>query len=295
MLYLGGEEYGKSFRLISEALLLSQRINNSNNIGICYAHLADIAKAQGRLDISKLHYEQSIQIAKETNNPRATAARQRELAIVLMMIGNLKQAERIILDSTETYKKIKVDFLHVAEITRAEIEFRKGDFSKSLKIVEQNIDKLKSNAHQQDAWIEAIVLWMDALLQFGKPKKTIKVFSENRKQIGSTDSSISNRYHFLYLTLADAQQKTKDLEIDATLNIIEKNLPEDTSSRAPKFYLRLGKVYRTVGNKRRQQKYFRLAKKRLSEQSAQIEDVEIRKQFLENVPANKEISQIKAI
>ena len=293
LLYKEKEDFETATVLFEDVLPFSKRIKHHNATSVCYAHLADIAKVQGRLDISKLHYQQSIQIAKETNNPRATAARQRELAIVLMTIGDVERAEITILNSIEIYKKIKVDFFHVAKITHAEIEFWKGNFSKSLKIIAQNIDKLKNNEHQQDAWIEAVVLQLDAFLQIGKPKETMKVFFENQKQIESTNSTITKCYHFLYLIFAEAQQMINDSAVDTTINTIEENLPDKSFSRAPEFYLRLGKIYRNAGNKTRQQKYFRLAKECLSKQSERIKDIEIRKQFLENVPVNKELSQIE--
>jgi len=284
--------YEQSKTKFSNALHITEKIRDNGLTGIIFSHLGDIAKIEGKLDFAVRQYQRAIEIAEQMKNLRAIASRQRELATIEIMLGDFVAAERLISNSIKLYKDLKIDYLHVAEITLAEILYSQRDFAKSICIVQENIYQLESNEHRQDAWVEALILLCENYNQLGRYEETISLLKKYQPKIEKIAPNITHNYYFLYLNLAEAQMALDHDNFSTTLRVILENDASENQPKAAEYYHRIGKIFHNQQELHKSEQYAVRSREILLHKAKQIEDDNVRKQFVNTSP-NQEIMEIE--
>lgn len=99
-------KFAESKKTYSEAISISQKINNKNLEAICYEGLADIALKENQFHLIKTYADKALALHTETGNYFGIIAAKQALSIYYLSIKNFPESERLANEALGTEAKV---------------------------------------------------------------------------------------------------------------------------------------------------------------------------------------------
>jgi predicted ATPase/class 3 adenylate cyclase len=286
-------DFDDAERQLTEALRICREIGDRRGEGLALMNLGIICVEQGDYASATTYCRRSLRIYREIGDRQGECWTLNNIGLILFYVGDYAKAESYCQQALGIFRELGDQQNEATALSNFSLLFSISGQNESAQEYGRQALLIARHVGDPSTEAEALTHLAHALSSQGKLKKAVEAYYEGltiRRELGEENMAMETLAGLARVALAQEEPAQAQAWVEEILSHLETGTLDGTYEPA-RIYLTCYRVLEANQDPRAAE-ILATAHNLLQERAAKIEDEEMRRSFLENVPAHRELIEV---